>query len=308
MKPIISCKMLIVLTLLCCSFLVMAAGGHDDNHGHDAHELLEQVVIIDSKTAEKSKIKTDLASSGIIRKQVKLYGKTVIDPSYLNHIRARFPGAVIDVTVHVGDRVSEGDILAYIESNESLKKYPITAHMPGVVVSRHANPGEMALNQVLFTLANYEKIWVELLLFPGQLSPIKAQQNVLIKGPKHSINSTIEHIIPPQDENPYSVARILINNQDHKWTTGLLVSGLVTINTTVADIAIPTKSIQIIDNKPVVFVKTGQSYKVHHVELGQSDNQFTEIISGLNIGDEFVTENSYLIKADLEKSGASHHH
>jgi cobalt-zinc-cadmium efflux system membrane fusion protein len=32
------------------------------------------------------------------------------------------------------------------------------------------------------------------------------------------------------------------------------------------------------------------------------------VLGGLEPGTEYVTENSYIIKADIEKSGASHDH
>ncbi len=32
------------------------------------------------------------------------------------------------------------------------------------------------------------------------------------------------------------------------------------------------------------------------------------VLSGISLGDNYVVENSYLIKADIEKSGASHDH
>lgn len=294
-------KFPIIIVFLSISLWTHASGDHDD------HEE-QQIVTIDDHIAEKSMIETAIASSGIINEQLKVYGKTVNDPSQVSHIRARFPGTVVNVNVQIGDAVKVGDTLAFVESNESLKKYPIKALMPGVVIARHANPGEMALDQVLFTVANFEKIWVELQVFPGQLNQISSDQQVLISGSDKTVTSKIEHIIPSQDERPYSVARVLINNQSRDWTTGLLVSGQVSINTTEADLVVPSKAIQIIENDSVVFVKSGQSYMVHVVQTGRTDGRFTEILSGLHLGDEYVSENSYLIKADIEKSGASHDH
>lgn len=293
-------KVLILLTIL--SFSFYASGQHD------AHDDQEQLVNIDRHIAEKSMIKTAIASSGVIHEQLKIYGKTVNDPSQVSHIRARFPGTVTNVSVDIGDAVEEGDTLAYVESNESLKKYPIKALMSGVIVARHANPGEMALDQVLFTVANFEKIWAELHVFPGQLNQIKSGQQVVISGSEMTVKSKIEHVIPSQDEKPYSIARVMINNQSHDWTTGLLVSAQVNINTTESHLVVATEAIQMIENNTVVFVKREDSYVTHEVKTGRSDGQFTEILSGLSKGDEYVSENSYLIKADIEKSGASHEH
>lgn len=298
-------KFPIIIVFFSLSLMTHASGEHDERD--DDHEE-QQMVTIDDHIAEKSMIETAIASSGIINEQLKVYGKTVNDSSQVSHIRARFPGTVANVNVQIGDTVKVGDTLAFVESNESLKKYPIKALMPGVVVARHANPGEMALDQVLFTVANFEKIWVELQVFPGQLNQISSDQQVLISGSDKTVTSKIEHIIPSQDERPYSVARVLISNQSRDWTTGLLVSGQVSINTTEADLVVPSKAIQTIENNSVVFVKSRDSYLVHVVQIGRTDGQFTEILSGLHLGDEYVSENSYLIKADLEKSGASHDH
>jgi cobalt-zinc-cadmium efflux system membrane fusion protein len=44
------------------------------------------------------------------------------------------------------------------------------------------------------------------------------------------------------------------------------------------------------------------------LELGRRDGEFVEVLSGLEPGTGYVSENSYLVKADIEKSGASHDH
>ncbi len=281
----------------------VAGASEGDEHGHE-----ENKVLIMDEIAEKSQIKTQTVSPGVINEQIKTYGKTVNDPTQVSHIRARFQGTIVSVNVRIGDEVAEGDVLAYIESNESLNQYPVKALMSGVIVARHANPGELAMSQVLFTVANFDKIWVELQVFPSQLPYIKAGQKVVISGLNMSTESEIQHIIPSLNEQPYSVARVLINNQSHEWVTGLLVSGQVMVNTIKAEWVVPAHAIQIINETPVVFVKEGQSYKVQPVKLGITDGKNTEVLSGLHLGDEYVSENSYLIKADIKKSGASHAH
>lgn len=291
-------KIQIVLMIIATSLSVFASDQHAD----------QQMVQIDQHIAEKSKIETSVASPGTINEQLKIYGRTVNDPSQVSHIRARFVGKIIQVNADIGDKVNVGDVLAYVESNDSLRQYRIKALTPGVVVARHANPGEMALDQVLFTVANFEKIWAELQVFPGQMKYIKSGQNVVITGSDNSVETEIKHIIPSQNEQPYAIARVLINNPTHEWTTGFLVSAQVAINHLQADLVVPDKAIQFIDNRPVVFVKNGQTYSARTVETGRTDGRFTEILSGLRVGDEYVSENSYLIKADIEKSGASHDH
>jgi cobalt-zinc-cadmium efflux system membrane fusion protein len=58
----------------------------------------------------------------------------------------------------------------------------------------------------------------------------------------------------------------------------------------------------------VVFIQVDATYEIRPLELGRSDGTLTEVLDGLQVGDRYVVDNSYLIKADIEKSGASHDH
>ena len=44
------------------------------------------------------------------------------------------------------------------------------------------------------------------------------------------------------------------------------------------------------------------------VELGREAGEWAEVLGGIEPGTRYVVANSYAIKADIEKSGASHDH
>ncbi|NJN06007.1 MAG: hypothetical protein HC814_06070 [Rhodobacteraceae bacterium] len=58
----------------------------------------------------------------------------------------------------------------------------------------------------------------------------------------------------------------------------------------------------------VVFLNEGDIYEVLPVTTGLRDGDLVEITAGLEPGMRYVTANSFLIKADILKSGASHDH
>jgi cobalt-zinc-cadmium efflux system membrane fusion protein len=58
----------------------------------------------------------------------------------------------------------------------------------------------------------------------------------------------------------------------------------------------------------VVFLKVGDVYEARPVELGRSDDRWAEVVSGLTAGSQYVSQNSYTVKADILKSGAAHDH
>jgi cobalt-zinc-cadmium efflux system membrane fusion protein len=57
-----------------------------------------------------------------------------------------------------------------------------------------------------------------------------------------------------------------------------------------------------------VFVEDGDHYVPRPLILGRNNGRFTEVLDGLSAGEHYVVENSYLIKADLEKEGVEHDH
>jgi cobalt-zinc-cadmium efflux system membrane fusion protein len=57
-----------------------------------------------------------------------------------------------------------------------------------------------------------------------------------------------------------------------------------------------------------VFIKSGNVFEVRPVKLGAKNSEWVEVLEGLSPNSEYVTENSYVIKADILKSGASHSH
>ena len=58
----------------------------------------------------------------------------------------------------------------------------------------------------------------------------------------------------------------------------------------------------------MVFARVGDTYEVRMVDLGRRDAERAEVLGGLAAGTVYVSENSYLVKADIEKAGASHDH
>ena len=71
---------------------------------------------------------------------------------------------------------------------------------------------------------------------------------------------------------------------------------------------VPVAALQTFRDWTVVFVRVGETYEIRPIELGKRDAERVEVLSGLKAGDQVVVEQSYLVKADIEKSGASHDH
>ena len=58
----------------------------------------------------------------------------------------------------------------------------------------------------------------------------------------------------------------------------------------------------------VVYARVGNTYEVRMLDLGRRTDEWTEVLGGIEPGTEYVVDGAFLIRADIEKSGASHDH
>jgi cobalt-zinc-cadmium efflux system membrane fusion protein len=88
----------------------------------------------------------------------------------------------------------------------------------------------------------------------------------------------------------------------------MAVEGTVATRTTAIPLAVRTSALQRFRDFTVVFARVGDTYEVRMLELGRQTPEWTEVLGGLAPGETYVTEGAFLIRADIEKSGASHDH
>ena len=294
---------LILLGTLCAAVLLVSSNAIAAEEEHE-----EEVVHISTSLAQELGIETELAGAGVINRDLLLYGRTMPDPQGISHLSARYPGMIVSMVPSLGDSVEVGEVIAVIEANTSLQTYEIKAPLSGIVVEKHANPGELASGQPLLTIANYDNIWVDLAVFPGDSHQVRTGMSVTIRMDDRVAESAIRYINPSQGESPTVIARVPLQNVDSIWTPGLLVEGLVHVESENVAIAVKNDALHLFEDNQVVLVLEDETYEPRIVTVGSSDPFLTEILSGLKPGERYVVANSYLIKADLEKEGVEHGH
>jgi cobalt-zinc-cadmium efflux system membrane fusion protein len=265
---------------------------------------------INDDLAIASGIETGLAGPARIHESLTLTGRVQTDPNRLSRVRARFPGVVQRVKKELGDNVSAGEILATVQSNESLQTYTIKAPIAGLIVSRDIQVGEATGNSPLFIISDLSQVWVELDVFGQNLNRVKPGQAVTVTAANQQpVTGMIDWISPLAAHASQSVtARIKLANEQRQLRPGQFVRGQVTIAEHDVPLAVRLSALQTFRDFDVVFAKFDEAYEVRMLSLGKRDDQWVEVLGGLKPGTEYVTGNSYLLKADIEKSGASHDH
>jgi len=284
--------------------------GHGDEHGgHDEHEEGKTEILPDA--AKNAGIKTARVSSETLHNIIPLTGRITLDQNTKADVSARFSGIVRRVKVNLGDHVKKGQVLAVVEANESLQNYNVTAPINGVVLERSTNIGDVANSDPLFMIADLSNVWAKFHIFPKDADMVKAEQSIRVHtlDEKKENVAAIKMLFSTADALSQTLVAIApISNKNGLWRPGMTVEGDVTISKTQVPLAVHTSAIQTIENQKVVFIKEGNSYEKVPVQTGISDGKFIEIKSGLETGQEYVSEASFIIKADLLKAGAEHNH
>jgi cobalt-zinc-cadmium efflux system membrane fusion protein len=282
---------------------------HQDQNYEWTFESPEAQVEIASTMATSNQIAFGEAGPGTIRETLTLTGRVEPNAERARSVRARFPGTVRSVAVQVGDVVSAGQTLATIESDDSLQTYAVTAPIGGTVVTRSANPGESSGSDPLFEIIDLKSLWANLAAFPSDRAKLRQGQMVDLLAADGSAQARSKiSLISSSITGPTSTVRVVIDNRDSKWTPGQFLNANVTINESPAALTVPVASLQMMGDAEVVFLVEGERYQAQPVETGRRDSERVEILSGLANGARIVTRNSFLIKADIEKSGAAHEH
>jgi cobalt-zinc-cadmium efflux system membrane fusion protein len=287
------------------------SGGHDDHEDEHEDEHEEGVTEIAPDHAEKAGIKLSKAKSEMINESIILTGQVTLNSDTTAKVRARFPGIVRDVPVKLGQIVQQGDVLARLESNESLRSYNVTAPVSGVILERNTNIGDVTGDEALFMIADLSNVWAKFHIFPKDALYIREGQRISVHSLDHEFESeaTVKLFLPKADASSQThVAIAELRNEKGNWRPGLTIDGHVSVLQRQADITVLESALQTMENQKVVFVANGDKYEMRPVQIGQSDGKTVEIINGLKAGEDYVSEGSFIIKADILKSGAAHEH
>jgi membrane fusion protein, heavy metal efflux system len=267
-------------------------------------------VTIPAATAAASGVKTSTAGPATVRDVLPLMGRVAIDRSRQAMVRARFPGIVRSVPVNLGDRVRRGQTLATVEGNDSMRSYAVTAPLDGVVLARNTNVGDVAGEAPLFEIADLSSVWIELDAVGRNADRLRPGQTVSVRPASggEALATRVDAMVPVTHAGMSVVARAQIPNRNSAWRPGMAVVGEVTVAQREVPLAVKISGLQRFRDFTVVFAKVGDTYEVRMLELGDRDDTSVEVLGGLKPGTAYVSEQSFLIRADIEKSGASHDH
>lgn len=194
----------------------------------------------------------------------------------------------------------------------NLTRYEIRAPIDGVVTDKKISVGEVVKEDAnIFVVADLSTVWVEMTVYAKDLNVVRVGQAAVVKATSFEAQATgklsyVGNLVGEQTRA--AKARIVLPNPKGVWRPGLPVNVELTAEEVEVPLAIATEAVQTLRDWTVVFGRYGQQFEARPLELGRSDGKMTEVLGGLQPGERYAAKNSFLIKADIGKAGASHDH
>lgn len=267
---------------------------------------------ISAASARQGGVKSERAGPAVVSELIAMSGRVEIVPEGKADVRPVYPGRIVHLQAELGQQVKKGQVLARVESSSSLQTYSVTAPISGVVVEKNANVGEVTGTQALLVIADPTQLHAEFFVYPRDAERIKVGQAVRLRNLSGNaeLAAKVEAVLPTASLTSQTlIAHVhLPPSASTTFRAGMGVEGSFEVATQQVPLAVRTKAIQRFRDFEVVYAKVGNTYEVRMLEIGRRTPEWTQVTGGLEPGTEYVTNGAFLIRADIEKSGASHDH
>jgi cobalt-zinc-cadmium efflux system membrane fusion protein len=194
--------------------------------------------------------------------------------------------------------------------DQTLSFYELRAPFAGTVIRKHCSLGEVLGDQSdAFVLADLSNVWADITVYRQDLPRIAVGQTVHLRADSLAADGPISYLAPVLSEaTRTATARVIIPNPKRAWKPGTFATASIVVGRVSARVLVSNDVIQAIENKPVVFVAEGDGFEPRAVALGRNNATHSEILSGLQAGQRYVTKGAFILKAELAKGEGGHEH
>lgn len=193
-----------------------------------------------------------------------------------------------------------------------LTRFELRSPIDGVVTEKHISVGAAVKEDAaVFTVSDLATVWVEAPVSARDLAAVARGKPAAVHATSFDAQTEGRVVYVSAllgEQNRAAWARIVVSNPKGLWRPGLPVTVEATAAEAEVSVAVAAEAIQGLGDERVAFVRDGTHFEARPVELGRGDGRHVEVLRGLKAGDTYAAKNSFVVKAELGKAGASHAH
>ncbi len=205
--------------------------------------------------------------------------------------------------------VKESQIAELEKAGKPTIRLPIYTPLAGVVIEKMVQEGQYVnTGEVLFSIADLSRVWVEIEVFENEVPYVRVGQQVEIRssGDQHiAVHGRIGFVYPFHDPKSHTVkARVELANSGGMLKPDMFVNAIIRVPL-VTGIVIPVTAVIDTGKRQVVWVETAPgTFQPRDVRVGERVDDKLQILSGLKPGDKVAVSGGYLIDSESQLKGS----
>jgi cobalt-zinc-cadmium efflux system membrane fusion protein len=269
----------------------------------------DTLAIIESREAASLKAEIEAAQArsafaqSNLRREQRLFAERVSPEQDL--VAARTAATEANIAL----RLARQQLSASGGGGGAFNRIAVRSPISGQVIARSATLGQtVAADAELFRVANLSKATITMSLVPADAGRVRPGARVEVTAPGRRQEARVTFVSPVLDETTRLVPVIAgIDNAAGTWRIGETVNASILVPAAGdRTVAVPSAAVQMIEDRPHLFVRTGTGFHAKPVTLGRTNGGVVTVTSGLAGDERIASTNAFILKAELGKSSASH--
>ena len=216
----------------------------------------------------------------------------------------RVSGKLLKNLLTEGDAVTKDQAVALIERDEPGVVYepaPVPSTLDGVIGRVYQDSGANVTQQTPIALVvSQGRVRVVVDLPERYVGKVYISQPAHVKVdafPDTSFQGKVYRISPVVDTKTRSAAiELLVDNSTGRLKSGMFSEVRLVVGAKSGAIAVPSSAVLSENDKPYVFIPSGDTAARREVKTGISNGDYTQISGGLKAGDELIIFGLYGLK------------
>jgi Cu(I)/Ag(I) efflux system membrane fusion protein len=210
-------------------------------------------------------------------------------------------------------KLSDKQIEAIEASGNVSDNFPIYATVSGTVSEVLAKEGDyVKQGQPILRVTNLSSVWAEFDAYENQIANLKVGQKIQVVTnayPNKQFDATVSFIDPILNNSTRTVTvRTTLKNTENLFKPGMFVNGKLKgfPETNSELISIPATAVLWTGERSLIYIKTNPNepiFEMREVTIGSRNGENFTITSGLENGDEIVTNGTFTVDAAAQLQG-----
>ena len=172
-----------------------------------------------------------------------------------------------------------------------------------------AQGDQVKAGQALMEIADLSTLWAMFDVYEQDLNLIKVGDEMSMNIGGETVTGKVDFISPIfNTEERSAKVRVVVQNPNLRWKPGVFVTGVVSSDASntksETPLYVPKSSVLWTGKRSIVYKQleneNGVYFKLTTVDIGKTSGDNIEILSGLQVGDEVVTQGAFSIDSEAQ--------